>query len=674
MNTKTYAIFGAGAAGLYTAWRLLDGHTVKHARGPSRLLEEGDTLKLYDWGQYDFTGTEPASRPAGARVCTWHYKNDPSSSYVELGGMRYSAWDSTACDANGGTAAGHRLVTTVISRLGMDKYSVPFNESINPLYYLRSKNMYLQDISSSKPAPYAVNNYGAATSPDQGFAILENSAVTAAAASFTRRNWDQFYRDGTIASDLPEASIFNKGDPLKNIGYWNLMYDQLGAEGYGYSADGNGYTSNVINWNSAVALQANNEFTPGTEYKTLTTGYSGMFQSLFDAIARLVKEKGVRFDYLPNQRLHSILEIDSRIQYGTATRALPNKKDASHCCDAAWLAMPRFAIDLVAQATRFEAHAGLDVLNHDKVRLYLESTIMQPSYKIGMFFKNAWWLDAATPYSPQLTSYQVTMAVVHALKEQRFPAALLLVLQKTSGPAVFDTPYASTEQFLQAVETHLEERMTLAQQRQLLAAAANNTIGPSVTDTPVRQVVYFGNNARDQSTPPVYGLLAAYDDEAFTTFWQGLELGPDEERKTPISQDTQALDGPRTVPARMLKMLRRQLAEIHFGPNADFSMVEAPLDAAFVDWSLPPFNAGYHAWAAHYDIADVQRKIRKPSQLIAGKDVNIFIVGEAYSNDQAWVEGAYCTAESVLNDFFDVEPLIDNTEYPFICSAHKEAQ
>ena len=26
--------------------------------------------------------------------------------------------------------------------------------------------------------------------------------------------------------------------------------------------------------------------------------------------------------------------------------------------------------------------------------------------------------------------------------------------------------------------------------------------------------------------------------------------------------------------------------------------------------------------------------------------------GEAYSNDQAWVEGSFCTAESVLNDFF----------------------
>ncbi len=48
-------------------------------------------------------------------------------------------------------------------------------------------------------------------------------------------------------------------------------------------------------------------------------------------------------------------------------------------------------------------------------------------------------------------------------------------------------------------------------------------------------------------------------------------------------------------------------------------------------------------------------------------DAEIYIVGEAYSNDQAWVEGAYCTSESVLNDFFGIEPIIDNRCYPFIC-------
>jgi hypothetical protein len=330
--------------------------------------------------------------------------------------------------------------------------------------------------------------------------------------------------------------------------------------------------------------------------------------------------------------------------------------------------MPRYAIELVAQATRYEAADGFDVLNHEKVQLYLESTILQPSYKIGMFFDSEWWQDADTPYAPQLTGFEVTPAVIKALGAEHFPPACLQAI--TASP-VMNTAYSSVDEFIHAVEGLLTDRLTLTQQRQLLAAAARKSIGPSVTDTPIRQVVYFGNNATNQHGKPVYGLLAAYDDEAFTSFWQGLELDPDEQRRIPLSQDTQPLQGPRAVPKRMMKMLRRQLAELHFGPNADLTAVPEPIEAAYVDWSLPPFNAGYHAWAAHYDIGDVQQKIRKPSQL-TGKDANIFIVGEAYSNDQAWVEGAYCTAESVLNDFFGVVPLIDNEYYPFICSAGSE--
>jgi hypothetical protein len=41
------------------------------------------------------------------------------------------------------------------------------------------------------------------------------------------------------------------------------------------------------------------------------------------------------------------------------------------------------------------------------------------------------------------------------------------------------------------------------------------------------------------------------------------------------------------------------------------------------------------------------RQIHKP---VAGEDV--FICGEAYSNNQGWVEGALQTAEHVLRDGF----------------------
>jgi hypothetical protein len=291
---KTYSIFGAGAAGLYTAWRLLDGQT-KDDTSKSRQLANGDTLELYDWGKYDFSKENPGSRAAGARVCTWHYQDDKANSYLELGGMRYSDWGGD----NGAKAGGHRLVTTVIKQMGLDQYSVPFNESTNPLFYLRTKNMYLADITSSNPAPYHVDHYGADDSPDTGFNVIENLSGTEKSLPQTRAAWCEFYQQGRIAVDLPQSSVYRKGQLFKDIGYWNLMFDQLGSEGYGYTSDGNGYTSNVINWNSAVALQANNEFTPGTEYKTLTTGYSSMFNALLEAIVKLAKAKGCSSIIIP---------------------------------------------------------------------------------------------------------------------------------------------------------------------------------------------------------------------------------------------------------------------------------------------------------------------------------------------------------------------------------------
>jgi hypothetical protein len=664
MAQKTYSIFGAGAAGLYTAWRLLDGKT-SGAKNKAKQLGKGDTLELYDWGKYDFSKANPGTRAPGARVCTWHYKDDKNNSYLELGGMRYSDWNGD----NGAAAGGHRVVTTVIKEMDLDKYSVPFNTSTNPLFYLRTKNMYLAGITSSSPAPYYVDHYGADDSPDTGFNLVENLAGNQQALPQTRAAWCEFYQKGRIAVDLPESSVYQKGELFSDIGYWNLMFDQLGSEGYSYTSDGNGYTSNVINWNAAVALQANNEFTPGAEYKTLTTGYSSIFNALFEAIVKLAKAKGVRFEYYPDTRLHSILKDKDEIRYSIATRKNPNKKSASKTTDAAWLAMPRYAIDLVAQATRYESHDCLDVLNHQKVQLYLESAIMQPSYKVGMFFHKEWWTDTTNPalqYPAPITSYEVTQNVLDQLAKQGFPNKYIGALKK--DPQIIETPYASTAGFIHAVEHSIQERLTVKQEEQLLAAAERNTIGPSVTDTPVRQVVYFGNNARDQKTAPVYGLLASYDDEMFTSFWQELELGPDASRVIPVSDDTQPLEGPREASPVMVKMLRQQLAAIHFGPQSDYSFVPDPLETRFMDWSLPPFNAGYHAYAAHYNVCDVQQKIRKPSQLIDGADADIFIVGEAYSNDQAWVEGAFCTSESVLNDFFGIEPIIPNKNYPFICS------
>src|ERR1700674_1107526 len=165
MNTKTYCIFGAGGAGLYTGWRLLDGEP-KDAEGEAKLLAAGDTLELYDWGKYDFSKKNPGTREPGARVCTWHYQDNKENSYLELGGMRYAEYNET----NGGDL----LVTTVIERLDLDQYSRIFNESKDQLLFLRNRNMFLSEISPGDPAPYNISGGGAGQSPYEGFSIVQN--------------------------------------------------------------------------------------------------------------------------------------------------------------------------------------------------------------------------------------------------------------------------------------------------------------------------------------------------------------------------------------------------------------------------------------------------------------------------------------------------------------------
>ncbi|MEP6930685.1 MAG: hypothetical protein ABI850_11750, partial [Flavobacterium sp.] len=591
MSKKTYSIFGAGAAGLYTAWRLLEG-TSKQKKN-EKMLVKGDVLELYDWGQYDFSKKNPGTRAPGARVCTWHYKDNKDNSYLELGGMRYSNWDGTPM------GAGHRVVTKTIEKLDLKKDSIPFNESADPLMSLRAKNMYVSDVTSNQPAPYDVNNYGEDAPPDDGFTIIQSVAITQTSGPTTRREWCRFYEEGKINIDMPDSSIYKKGDLLKEAGYWNLGYDMLGQEGFSYLADGNGYSSNVVNSNSAQSFNVNDEFTPGTEYKTLIKGYSSLFDTLFEEVEKLAKEKGITLNYFPNTRLRSILHTKAGIHFTTATRQDPDRLAERKRCNAAFMAMPRAAIELVAQATRYSDEEGLDVLNHEKVQLYLESVVMEPSYKVGMFFKTPWWretVDGAPTYPAKLTSYFLTQEGIARLKKENFPAAYLRAIELAQSPVLIGTSFNDKISFIAAVENAIQEHLTFQQEKQIAAVAELDTIGPSITDMPIRQVVYFGDNARNEKGEKVYGILASYDDIQYATFWKALELGPDATREIPESRDCQPLEGPREATPVMVKMLRSQLASLHFGPQADYSFVPEPLETRYIDWALPPFNAGYHAY------------------------------------------------------------------------------
>jgi monoamine oxidase len=73
--------------------------------------------------------------------------------------------------------------------------------------------------------------------------------------------------------------------------------------------------------------------------------------------------------------------------------------------------------------------------------------------------------------------------------------------------------------------------------------------------------------------------------------------------------------------------------------------------AAYKDWGHDPYGGGWNFWAPEVDVRAVMQGIRRP---FAGDD--LYIVGEAYSGNQGWVEGALTTAEHVLRDYFGLRP------------------
>ena len=179
------------------------------------------------------------------------------------------------------------------------------------------------------------------------------------------------------------------------------------------------------------------------------------------------------------------------------------------------------------------------------------------------------------------------------------------------------------------------------------------TAGRSLTDLPIRQTLYFGEQdndageSRSKRANPGKGkstrnktaralLMASYSDITNVPFWKGLERGESfgEEPQAHLATD------------RMVKAAQRQIAELH-GQRA----LPEPYAAAYRDWSEFPFGGAWHSWKAGFKYNEIARQMTHPV-----KSEKVYICGEAYSTDQGWAEGALETAEQMLTDDLGLKP------------------
>jgi monoamine oxidase len=154
----------------------------------------------------------------------------------------------------------------------------------------------------------------------------------------------------------------------------------------------------------------------------------------------------------------------------------------------------------------------------------------------------------------------------------------------------------------------------------------NGVEGPSISDREARQIWVHG----DAST------LVVAADGAAAEYWRGLAASSqvNEQGFTVLSPDAPLVaDGHRQV----------ALALTGGAPGE----IPSPVAACFQDWGAPAFGGALHFWSAGVDQDEVRQYLRQP---VPG--VGLHLCGEAWSDNQGWVDGALRDVEALLQTTF----------------------
>jgi monoamine oxidase len=545
------AVVGAGMAGLYAAWRLVDGRSPP----PSVHIVELDNRIGGRLESVVLPGMEISGELGGMRYLTSQMlvtslierrfaaqlkpvdfpMGDPSQHffYGRTRRCRASAWT----DAQ---SKGQKFVTNYALR--PDLVGFDSDQLFNKVIY---------DVLVADPWFYAKYVKGPpkpkVSHPSQYSYVFE----------LTSMDWDDVKPQLTYSFPGPYQDM-----KVNDLGFWNVIKDQAAEEAYEFLSVAGGYYSNTINWNAAEAMPYMvGDFSDAeTVYKTIDGGYDQIAYAIAQAY---LAQPGTRI-WTGNRLLgFDRAPPGSGRRYRLTIRNLTSATDWTIDADAIVLAMPRKSLELLDQSNFFFGNPAAQPL----LRQNVESVTIEPAFKLLMGFEAPWWVTD------------------------------------------FGTHY-----------------------------------GESITDLPMRQCYYFGQDPDDSHSL----FLASYNDMRTVSFWKPLEPGgqghdlfqPRATRRA-AARDLARFEG-RQATRAMVGEAMTQVRELHGAAN-----IPDPYVTYFKDWSQDPYGGGYHAWKAGVQVKNVMPYMRRPNSHEA-----IHVIGEAYSDQQGWVEGALCVAERMLEEHF----------------------
>ncbi|MDH6250321.1 hypothetical protein M2347_000048 [Chryseobacterium sp. H1D6B] len=555
------AVIGAGTSGLYTAYRLVTDKKFT-----------ADEVQIFDMNNKLGGRLESVVMPG-------------MNFWGELGGMRYLTSQeivTTLIEGYPLTEKDPAKRTPVLQDI-MTPVPFPMGDPAKLLMYLR-KERFKQDAwtvaqgeNEKLPTRYYLNDDDDGFSSDQLFnkiiydvlmadpwvaktykdKIIKGSTIYDYSFELNSRDWDDI--KPKLVYNFPNSPYDQR--KVNDLGFWNLIKDQISQEGYEFLANAGGYYSNTINWNSAEAFPYMvGDFSAGTIYKTIEEGYD----SIAYAVANSYMENEGACIWSENKLLtftknHPLI---STHKYQLTFLNLKTNTEWKVYANKLVLAMPRKSLELLDQDNFFFNINENSVLNNN-----IRSVIMEPAFKILMGFQYPWWKELG-----------------------------------------IDS-------------------------------------GHSITDLPMRQCYYFGTDPETNNSM----LLGSYGDMDTQTFWKALTddklLFEVKAAKSASLKELHQLDDVQATQL-MVDELMNQLRELH----GQELTIPDPYVTYFKDWTDDPFGAGYHAWKAGFSVEKVMPYMRKP---IA--DEQIHIIGEAYSDQQGWVEGAFCEAEKMLQEHFGMD-------------------
>ena len=369
------AIIGAGASGLYSAYRLVTPN------GSDATLP-ADQVQIFDM-----------SHRIGGRLESVHL---PGMKLVgELGGMRY--------------LSSHRILATLIEQVFKNELTsidFPMGDDAHLIAYLRKQRLRINSWVDAQERGKRLNTNYILNNKDRGFSasqlfnrivyevlmadpwFVKNFPGKATNPSkynyqftLTSRDWNEVKPNLTYHFDGPY-----RGNKVNDIGFWNLIKDRISQEGYNFLADAGGYYSNTINWNAAEAFpyMVGDFSISGSNYKTIENG--------FDKIAYALAQEYLRHDgaaiWTENKLMNFRRSKEKGLRYELKFLHLPTLTKWSAFANNIILAMPRRSLELLDQYNFFfDAHRQ-PLLRHN-----IESVMMEPSYKILLGFEYPWWRD-----------------------------------------------------------------------------------------------------------------------------------------------------------------------------------------------------------------------------------------------------------------------------------------